>query len=146
VLDRAAIDDALVAVLAGDATLAGLLPDGVWFDEAPPNARQFALVALLSTRDEATFGGRALEDAVYLVKAVSFDKSAATALAAAAQIDALLEDASLAVAGGDCLAVFREQAIRYPEVDALDPSIRWQHCGGHYRVQFAVSAAAAQKG
>ena len=137
-LDRAAIDDALVAVLAGDAALAALMPDGVWFDQAKPNARQFVLVSLFSARDGATFGGRALEDAVYLVKAVSFSTSPAAALAAAARIDTLLEDAALAVAGATCMALYREQAVRYPELDALDPAIVWQHVGGHYRVQFSL--------
>jgi len=139
--DSSAIDDALLAVLAGDATLSGLLPDGVWFDQAPANARQFVLVSLFHAADQGTFGQRAIEDALYLVKAVSFNTSPATVLAAAARIDAVLEDVALTVAGMTSMAVYREQRIRYPEVDAIDPSILWQHCGGHYRVQVSVNGA-----
>jgi hypothetical protein len=140
-VDTAAIDAALLAVLAGDATLAALVPDGVWFGDAPPDRRRFVLVSLFSARDEGTFGGRAIADTVYLVKAVTFGIDPETAVAAAARIDALLEDVPLVVAGLTCMAVYREQRIGHPEPDDLEPSIRWQHYGGQYRVQFSVNGA-----
>jgi hypothetical protein len=139
--DRSTIDAALLAHLAEDLALAALMPDGVHFDEAPPDARAFVIVSLFQEQDVATFGGRAIDDALYLVKAVAFGTSAVEAAAAAARIDALLENAVLVVAGYTGMALYREQAIAYPEVDDLDPSIRWQHRGGHYRVQCSVNGA-----
>jgi len=140
-LDRAAIDDALVAALAGDAALAGLMPDGVWFDQAPPNARQFVTIALFDGEDVATFGGRALDDALYVVQAIGLNTSPETVLAAAARIDAVLEHAELEVAGAVCMAIYREQPIRYHEPADVEPNVRWHHCGGHYRVQFSIAGA-----
>ena len=139
--DRRAITEALVAALAGDAALMALLPDGVWVAEAPPHKRRFATVTLFHGDDRATFGGRAIDDALYVVKAVVFDKSPNAAADAAARIDAVLENAALVVAGFTCMAVYREQPVDYPEVDDLDPSLRWQHQGGQYRVQFSVNGA-----
>jgi hypothetical protein len=139
--DAAAIDAALLTTLAGDAELAGLLPDGVWYGDAPADRRRFVLVSLFSGRDEGVFGGRAFVDAVYLVKAVVFEKHPEIAVAAAARIDALLEDVPLVVAGWTCMAVYREQRIGHPEPDDLDPGIRWQHYGGQYRLQFSVTGA-----
>lgn len=133
--DSSDIDAALIAVLANDATLAGLLPDGVYFAEAPPGLRNFVIVSLTHEDDESIFPGqRVIEDALYLVKGVSFGTSGATVKAAAKRIDELLENAVLVVAGYECMTVHRESRIRYPEPDDVDPSVRWQHRGGQYRV------------
>jgi hypothetical protein len=136
--DSSAIDAALVARLANDTQLKTLLPDGVFFGEAPPNLRNFAIVSLITEVDVATFGKRAIEDVLYLVKAVCFGTGGTNDKAAAARIDVLLEDYALAVTGYDVMTVHREQRIRYPEVDDLDPSIRWQHRGGQYRVTMSI--------
>jgi hypothetical protein len=132
------LDAALVALLAGDAALAAAMPDGVWIDTAPANLRNFVLLGRLDHIDSATFdGGRAIEDALYFVKAVSLSTSAAAALTAAARIEALLEDQAITVAGYGWMSTAREKPIRDVEVDDLDASIRWQHIGGWYRVQMA---------
>jgi hypothetical protein len=137
--DSSEIDAALVAVLANDAQLKAIMPDGVYFDEAPPACRNFVIVSLFHSDDVAFFPARrSVEDLLYVVKGVSFGTSGATVKAAAARIDQLLENAALVVNGYDCMTVHREQRIRYPEVDAIDPSIRWQHRGGHYRVAMAI--------
>lgn len=144
--DSSEIDAALVATLLGDAALMALLPDGVYFDVARPGAQRFVLVSLVAEEDVGQFGGRAYEDALYLVKAVALGTSGADVKTAAARLDALLEDQPLAVTPGSPAGVpgyawmtcHREARVRYTEVDDLDPSIRWQHRGGHYRVQFAV--------
>jgi hypothetical protein len=137
VSDSSDIDSALVAKLQGDPTLAGLMPGGVFVDEAPAGLTQFVIVSLVDAVDVAKFGGRAFEDALVLVKAV--EKKPATGSgnikAAAARIDAVLEDAVLTVAGYTPMACYREARVRTTEVDEIDPSIRWFHRGGHYRVQ-----------
>lgn len=133
--DSSDIDSALVAMLAGDATLTALLPGGVYIDEAPPGSTRFVIVSLVDEADDAVFGQRAIEDALYLVKAVALSTAGADLKAAAARIDALLEDGVLTVAGYTPMALFREARIRLTEVDQLDPSIRWFHRGGHYRAQ-----------
>jgi hypothetical protein len=140
--DSGEIDNALVNVLAADATLTALVPDGVFFDEAPQGMEAFALVSLIDgvTRSQwaATAAGRrAAEDCEYIVKAVMLSGSSANAREAAARIDELLQDATLAIDGYTCLSITRTNRIRDTEVDSVDASIRWQHRGGHYRISAA---------
>ena len=83
--DSSNIDAALLAVLAADATLAGLMPDGVWIDVAPPGSKQFVRISLDDERDEAVFvAGRAIEDALFLVEAVELSTVAVSHARAAA--------------------------------------------------------------
>ena len=131
------IDQAIVALLAADAPLAALLPDGVFVDEAPGGAERFVIVALLHEQDEAVFGGRAIEDGLFLVKAVA--RAGAVDMAAAeARIDEVLEDAVLMVTGYSPMLVTREGRVRETERDATDETIRWLHRGGRYRVAMAI--------
>ena len=139
--DSSDIDAALVAVLYADSLLRQLMPDGVWMDEAPPGLTRFVLVSLIDERDVPVFGGRAFEDALYAVKAVALGTASGIVVkAAASRIDALLEDQSFDVAGYTWMTTHRETRVRAKEVDDLDPSIRWFHRGGHYRVQVARAA------
>jgi hypothetical protein len=135
--DSSDIDAALVGKLLGDSTLIGLMPDGVFIDEANPGAQRFVIVSVVEAVDVAVFGGRAIEDALYLVKAVALSTSGGNVKAAAARIDVLLEDQPLVVAGYTWMTLHRESRIRSTEVDDLDRSIRWQHRGGRYRLQVA---------
>ena len=137
--DSSDIDSALTATLLADATLMAILTDGVFIDEAPPGATRFLIISLIDEEDIPQFGGRAIEDALYMVKAVALLKTGANVAAAAARIDALLEDTTLTVAGYTVMAMHRESRIRTTEVDELDATIRWHHRGGRYRVQCAVS-------
>lgn len=141
--DSSLIDAALVTLLSNDAQLKSIMPDGVYFDEAPPNLRNFVIVSLFAEDDRQAFDGRIVDDALYVVKAVSFGTSGSAVKAAAFRIDQLLENQTLVVAGFGCAAMFRESRIRYPEVDDLDPNIRWQHRGGHYRVQMTPTPSAS---
>lgn len=136
--NSSAIDGALVSTLLNDATLMALMTDGVFFDEAKPNAQKFVLVSVVDAHDEGKFGGRAYEDILYLVKAVELSTSGTNATSAAARIDVLLEDQMLSAAGYTWMTVHREARIRATEVDEIDRSIRWQHRGGHYRVQMSL--------
>jgi hypothetical protein len=137
--DSSLIDNALVAKLGADVTLLSYCTNGVYWDEAPPNATKFVIVSLIEEADEAEFGGRAYEDALYLVKAVAISTAGANVQAAAARIDALLEDQTLTVSGYTHMVMHRESRVRITEVDDQDASIRWFHRGGHYRVQQALA-------
>lgn len=140
--NSAAIDAAIVAKLLADTGAGGvmtLLPDGVFFDEAKQGATRFVIVSLVDEFDEAVFGGRAIEDALFLVKAVVQSTTGANADTAAARIDALLEDQPLTASGYTWMTVHREERVRVNEVDDINPAIRWQHRGGRYRVQMSVT-------
>jgi hypothetical protein len=137
--DSSDIDAALVQKLLGDATLSTLMPDGVFFDQAAPGATRFVLVSLLDAADESMFGRRAFETPTYLVKAVALSTSGGNVKAAAARIDALLEQGSLAVAGYSVTNLRRTERIRIREVSEDDASLYWDHRGGHYEVMASPS-------
>lgn len=136
--DSSDVDNALVAKLGADSTLLALMPNGVYWDEAPQGSTRFVIVSLVDERDEAMFGARAFEDALYLVEARVLSTSGGNVKDAAARIDALLENATLAVAGYKVMVIQREERIRLTEVDDVDESIRWQRRGGRYRVMTSV--------
>jgi hypothetical protein len=140
-VDSSDIDAALLAVLNGDASLNALLPDGTFMDEAPPGAKRFVIISLLDARDEARFGGRAYEDALYLIKAVGLSTVNPNMKAAAFRIEQLLEDQLLTVTGYTPMALHREERVRLTEVDDIDPTIRWYHRGGRYRVLQSIPQA-----
>ena len=134
--DSALIGNALVTKLGADAALLALCPNGVYFDEAPSNSTRFVIVSLVDEVDDGVFGARAIEDGLYAVEARMLSTVAvlANVSAAAARIDALLEQGSLTVSGYSVMALFRESMIREVEVDAVDTSIRWYRRGGNYRL------------
>lgn len=137
--DSSDIDNALVAKLGADATLLALVPNGIYVDEAPPGATRFVIVSLVDEHDEAVFGARAIEDALYLVEARMLSTvSGANIKAAAARIDVLLENAVITATGYTWMTLHRESRVRLTEVDDADPSIRWYRRGGNYRVQMSV--------
>lgn len=136
--DSSAIDAALLALLQTDATLKAELPDGVYMDQAPPNCERFGLVSLVMATDVPAFGQRAIEDVIYLVKAVARVEDGSSTKVAAARIDQLLENTPLTVTGYGWMTCHREERVRYMEVDDVDTTLRWQHRGGRYRVQMAL--------
>jgi hypothetical protein len=140
--DSSAIDSALLARLQADTALAALLPDGVWMDEAPQGSQRFVIVSLVDANDEAVFGGRAIEEVTYLVKAVALSTANGNVRAAAARIDAILEDGALTVDGYTFMDMHRTGRIRGTEVDDLDASLRWLHRGGRYQVRVSLGEAA----
>jgi hypothetical protein len=136
--DSSDIDNALIAKLGADSALLALMPNGVYYDEAPQGSTRFVIVSLIDEHDEAMFEARAFEDALYLVKAVSLSTAGGNVKDAAARIDALLENGTLVVPGYKLMTMHREARIRATEVDDVDQSIRWQHRGGRYRVMTSV--------
>lgn len=137
--DSSDIDNALIAKLGADAALLALCPNGVYWDEAPPGSQRFVIVSLVDASDRAVFNRRAFEDALYQVEARMLSTAGGNIKAAAARIDALLEDQTLTVTGYAWMTMFRESRLRGTEVDALDTAIRWYRRGGRYRVQMALT-------
>ena len=130
---------ALVAKLAGDATLAGYMQAGafVFMDEAPAGSTKFVIVSLVDETDAYTFEGRSHEDARYLVEARVLSTAGGNIKAAAARIDALLNLGTLTIAGYGLLLLRRAERIRMTDVDDQDASIRWHRRGGHYQLMAA---------
>lgn len=146
-VDSSDIDNAIIAKLGGDATLLTLCPNGVYKDEAPPGMTRFVIVSLVEEADEPQFGGRCYEDALYSVEARMLSTVVgANIKAAAARIDALLEDQPLGLGspsstpGYTFMTMHRESRLTpQVEVDEIDPAIRWYRRGGLYRVMMAVA-------
>lgn len=135
--DSQDIDTALLTKLSSDQALLNLMPDNVWFDEAPPGSKRFVRITLVDEADEQQFGARAAEDAHYLITAVALStapSAAANVKSAAARIDALLDNQLLTATGYAPMLMQRESRIRTLEVDDVDPTVRWYHRGGTYRV------------
>jgi hypothetical protein len=142
--DSSAIDRAVIGYLAGDTTLAGLMPGGVWYQVAPPSSQQFVIVSLVESVERIMFGGRAWESALYLAKAVEFSSPTvhhANAREAGDRIDALLDPqppappAPLTITGYGVMLLQREGRRVYDrEPMANDATLIWTHCGAMYRV------------
>jgi hypothetical protein len=133
--DTSAVDAALIALLAGDATLTGLLPHGVHWDLAPTGATAFVIVSQIDHDDAYTMPNKTLwETALYLVKAVTAGSSRSVVTQAAQRLYELLQDAPLAPVGYTPVVVQRIKRVpAYTQVDEVTDA-RWQHGGGHYEV------------
>lgn len=139
-MSSGAIDVAIVARLAGDATLAGLAPGGVFRDVAPQGVVEpFVVVTQAAHEDEYQFRGLAWESYLYAIKAVHGATSGASAQSAADRIHALMQDASPTIAGFRTMLIQRDSRIAYVEVDDRSDR-RYQHRGGLYRVVAEPSA------
>jgi hypothetical protein len=142
VADTSDIAAALIAKLGSDTELLALCPNGVYWDEAPPGATRFVIVSFVTAVDLGVFQKRAIEDGLYFVEARMLSTvPGANIKAAAARIDALLEDQPLTVAGYHWMTTHREEPTRMTEVDALDASLRWFRRGGRYRIQMSLVGA-----
>ena len=144
--DTSAIDAAVLAVLQGDATLAGLVPGGVWFDvvgsgAAPVTA--YVLVTQLAHEDQAMLRGDAWERVLYAVKVVRLETSGVNVKAAAFRIHQLLHDARFPITGYTLMLSTRLERLRYEERDDLTEST-WHHRGGQYAVYAAPAAGALE--
>ena len=144
--DGSEVDEALVALLEGDAALAALMPDGVWFDVAAADATAFVLVRLLEHEDDYSFQpGRPQETATYVVEAICLESTGtATARDAGRRIHALLMTGTLAIESYGCLAVLRRGRIRLTTYDPTG-DIRWQRRGGHYVITVQPNLAVAEE-
>jgi hypothetical protein len=140
--DTSDIAAALIAKLGSDVALLALCPNGVYWDQAPPGATRFVIVSFVAAVDVGVFRKRGYEDGLYFIEARMLSTVAgANIKAAAARIDALLEDQPLTVAGYSWMTTHREEPTRMTEVDSADPSIQWFRRGGRYRVQMSLVGA-----
>jgi len=137
VADSSLLDAAVVNLLLSDSTLMGLLPDGVYFDQATPGAQRYTLVTITSAPDLSMFGARAFEGPIYLVLAVVLSVTGGNVQAAAARIDALLDGATVSATGYRSGVLRRLTRIRHSDPDAQDASHRWQTRGGEYELVVA---------
>ncbi len=141
----AEIETAISVMLRGDTALMTLATDGVWFKVAAQGAENFVVFDRILAENVPMYGGLAYMDALYLIKFVGKSASGVNAVAAAERIRVLFEDKPLTVSlgspsdvpGWTNMACFCESPIRDVEIDGVDPSIRWQHAGGNYRITMA---------
>lgn len=136
--DSSALDAALTSLLLTDATLQGLLPDGVFFDQANLGAKRFVQITVTEAPDTEMFEGRAFEGPVYLVLAVVLSTTGGNIQAAAARIDDLLEGAQLTAAGYAPAPLRRLRRVRHSDPDGQNAEHRWQTRGGEYGVLIAA--------
>jgi len=131
------VDAALLAKL-NDPALAALMPDGVFFDLSPPNAKRFVLVTLLLAVPTHGFDPAPLyETSIYLVEAYGLSSSGPDAGVneAADRIYELLHRQPLTIAGAAHMQTLRTRRTRPPAtVDPQDADLRWQRRGGHYEI------------
>jgi len=129
-----AVDAAVMAVLATDATLMALLPDGVWMEAAKPGAKRFVVVEPLEHDDTYGFTETLYERYVYAVRAVALATDGALVMSGADRIQELLQEVPLTVPGYSWMTTLRLRRAREAELDAVDTDARFQHRGGHYEV------------
>jgi len=135
VANVAAVDAALVAVLANDAALLALLPDGVYLDNPPANATRFVIVQYQIHEDVEGFRAPLYESFLYGVTARVLETSVATANAAALRIHELLQDQILTgIAGYTHMSTLRVGRVQTRDIDPIDNDIRWQIAGGDYEI------------
>ena len=134
--DAGLVDAALIEVLANDAALTALCPDGVFWGRAPAGALAFVITALVDHTERPALAGDTLyEDTVYLVKAVVQASSKTPSRQAAARIQVLLHGVplDLAAAGYVSMVCRRLERVAYVEIDPVNAAT-WQHAGGQYVV------------
>lgn len=130
------VDNALVEHLLDDPALAAALPDGAYYAEAPPGAKRFLRVELISHDDSGVYsGGDGFQTMTYLVRAVALSSliTETTMDTIAEQLYARLQDAALPVAGYPAgVTITRATRIRDTVPDLIDKTLRWYHRGGQY--------------
>lgn len=138
-----AVRRALYGKLAGDTTLNNLLavpPAGysksIYHQQAPDGAAfPFVLINKQSgVPTEAFSAPSALENDMWLVKAIDRSTSADTAESIAARLQVLLNDAALSISGSTLLYLRRQSDVEYPEVT---DGIQYKHVGALYRLVYA---------
>ena len=134
---------AIYGKLSGDSTLNNLLgtpPAGysksIFHQEAPAGARHpFVIFQKQSGSPTETFGDPdALENDVWLVKAIDRSTSADIAEAIQARIRTLLNDAALSISGHTHLYLRRQSDVEYPETS---DGVSYKHAGSLFRLVFS---------
>lgn len=131
---------ALYGKLAGDTTLNSLLgtpasgySKNIYYQTAPEGAGFPRIIfnKQSGVPTEAFGDPSALENDIWLVKAIDQDTTADDAEAAAARIVALLNDTSLSISGASLLYLRRQSDVDYSEVDS---GVVYRHAGSLFRL------------
>lgn len=135
--DSSAVMNAVIAFLGSDATLLGLMPNGVYEDESPEGSTRFVIVSQVTADDEPYYGG-ALEHHWITIEARTQSTANGDVRAAAVRIDTLLEPqaparTALVVPGYELVDILREEPLRHRERDEVDRSVLWVRRGHRYR-------------
>lgn len=127
------VDVAIFNALAGSAALVSALGGTAIYQWiAPENSDPpYVIFNQQSGTPVHTFGGVAIENDVYTVRAVTAGPSAAQAGTIAGLIDAALADKPLSITGFNHLFLRRVSDVDFPE---LVSGIRYSHRGATYRV------------
>jgi hypothetical protein len=135
-----AVRRAIYGKLAGDTTLNNLLAasatgysKSIYYQVAPEGAAfPFVIFNKQSGVPTEAFGDpSALENDVWLVKAIDADTTADDAEAAAARIGFLLNDASLSISGPTLVYLRRQSDVEYSEVAN---GVTYRHAGSLFRL------------
>lgn len=126
----------LVSALKADATLTALLADGTAGVYPMPAPQGAALPYITYNRVPGTgpaytLDGKAWDNELYNVKAVTTGTSPLLAGSIGARIETVLSDNPVSVSGGSCLYLRLETYIEYPEVS---DGKTYQHVGGAFRL------------
>jgi hypothetical protein len=129
------------ATLAGDTTLQGYAPGGVWRTEAETNTPAPYVTITYQPgrgRDVIALGGaRVYSDLYFEVCATGPAKNLQDIVNAATRIDALLTVAQqTAITGGTLLANYRVEPV---ETNPLIDGVRWNSNGGVYQGMLKAS-------
>lgn len=131
-----ALGSAIYTTLTGSTALTGLLAGttSVYHTMAPQGAQMpYVIFAKQAGSTRRTLGnGKAWDEGVYLVKAVTDEPSALKAGRIASQVDTLLDRVDLTVDGGTALMCHRETDVSYPETTG--DGRRINHVGATYRI------------
>jgi hypothetical protein len=136
--DAGLVDAAVVEVLANDAALTALCPDGVYWDVRPggsPAPGAFVIVSHFDFRVAPGFGASLYERLLYWVVARIMAPSKVPARQAAARIDALLDGQilDLTAAGYTAMACTRVNRRADTDVDPVNKAT-WHYHGGLYEL------------
>lgn len=137
--DAGLVDAAVMELLANDAALAALCPDGVYWDVRPPGLpapTAFVIVSHFTHTETPGLAGSTLyERAVYWVVARILSTSTAEARQAAARIHELLHGTILDLTAAGYTAMHCARLDRRHDTD-VDPvnKVTWQYHGGQYEL------------
>ena len=132
--ELARVQQWLTSVLSNDPTLQGLATGGFHEDPAPHEISEPVVVfsPYGEPPDVRVLGPyRVMIDADYLVKAISRDPSAVTAVSIADRVDTLLDGAKGNAGGVSILCCVRQRSVSYKTEEF---GVVYQHRGGIYRI------------
>jgi len=137
--DAGLVDAAVVELLANDAALTALCPNGVYWDLQPsssPSPGAFVIVSLFKCDRTPGLSVTLYEDLLYWVVARVHETSKVAARQAAARINELLDGAilDLTAAGYTAMACARIDRRADSDRDKTDKSV-WHYHGGLYELR-----------